>query len=618
MDSSILNIQRLRLLQLLWLAEIVVLAMGAKVYLVGGPVLDSLILLVAAIINLSIIYLVYKGQQQLGAILFLLLLTAMILGLLWGSNGIRDNAILALPVILFFSSVIGLKKLVAVLWFIMSANILLIGWLNNAGYLVPKPLNDGLTSAVDLTIILSVSALVSYLLAKDFFTLLSSLKQEMALTQQAHQKLEFQATHDHLTGLHNRAAAERKFGEIVGEIDRHQRKSVAVLFIDLDEFKDINDALGHDMGDAFLKSVSSKLASSIRVNDHIFRIGGDEFLIFVEMEETDDSIISVVEKVKSLLNEGIDVDSSNHIKCSGSIGIVFVPEDAPDYQTAVKRADIAMYHAKDSGKNRYHFYDHEMEQRLIDRYQIQQLLPTAITEKQFFTLFQPIVALDQERSVGAEALVRWQHPEKGTVRPDLFIELLEKTDLIDQLTLQVIEESVELLRGATKINADFIVSVNISPNQLKRSGLCEQLMSAIPGDLLSNIKLEVTESQMISDMEEITRNVQEIRQSGLQFYLDDFGTGYPNLGHLQKLDFDTLKIDRTFTHKIDGELDKQNLVKGIAELGRQLGMHIVSEGVERQEELQTLIDLGINRAQGYYWSKPVEIPQLLERLSQGK
>ncbi|EAR07859.1 putative bifunctional diguanylate cyclase/phosphodiesterase [Reinekea blandensis] len=608
MTFHIVDIQRRRLIQLFWATELLLVVMLGKGILEQDPQ-DMALITIIGLLATAVPVLIRHNHQTVASGVFAILLTLLVILIMWTSSGIKNNAVVALPGLFVFVALIGGHRYYFPLVAIVLFNVFLMGWLSELAWFNPSLSSHSLSSAFDIIAILLLCAFGTYVMSRDNSRLVEGLQTEIVKVEQSHQEMTYLANHDVLTGLPNRTSAEMAFNAMTKRLGRQEDTLAAVFFIDLDEFKEVNDTLGHDVGDQYLVQVSDRLQEALRTTDQIFRIGGDEFLLFLENIKQIDDLVTIAEKLRANLSLPVTVDE-RLINCSGSIGMVVVPTDADSYQEAVKRADIAMYRSKESGKNCFHFYNPDMEQDLQDRVDFQNDMQQALVERQLRVQFQPIVSMDQEQIIGAEALIRWQHPQKGLIAPYQFISLAEKSDLINDLSRFVLEEACSLLADILPAHPDFYISVNLSPVQLRFPGLTSRIMTPRAIELAPHLKLEVTESQIIESMDTFRQNVEAIRELGFGLFLDDFGTGYSNLGHLQKLQFETLKIDRSFIQNIHERPDQLPLVRGITNLAKDLGLKVVVEGVETQAELAALRQLDIANGQGYFWSRPLDIPAL--------
>jgi diguanylate cyclase (GGDEF)-like protein/PAS domain S-box-containing protein len=420
---------------------------------------------------------------------------------------------------------------------------------------------------------------------------------------------EFQALHDPLTGLPNRILFSERIGHAILQAER-QKKKLAVALIDLDRFKEINDSLGHSAGDHLLISVGKQMGGALRASDTVARLGGDEFgLVLPELTDAD-SLLPVLERLQESLEEPIQVQSLP-IGIEASMGIAIYPDHGGDAQTLIQRADIAMYEAKRDGLSHV-FYDGSTHDHDVTSLTLVAELRRAISERELVLYYQPKAALESGAVTSVEALVRWLHPERGVVMPDSFIPLAQETSLIGPLTLYVIEEALRQVRSWREQGIELSVAVNLSTRNLLDRSFPKQVE-----DLLSrwdvkpeDLELEVTESSMLANPTRAKAVLGELSELGIRLSIDDFGTGYSSLAYLRELPVDEIKIDRSFVMGMGAEAGDAVIVRSTVDLGRNLGLEVVAEGVETIEHWEQLRELGCNTAQGYFLSRPVPAEEL--------
>ncbi|MFM1653749.1 EAL domain-containing protein [Brevibacillus sp. B_LB10_24] len=412
--------------------------------------------------------------------------------------------------------------------------------------------------------------------------------------------LEKMAYRDQLTGLPNRYELNRYFDEVV-----EKSKEAAVLFIDLDQFKTINDTLGHDIGDLLVQEAGRRLQLFLNEKQQVFRLGGDEFLVVAnecgrqQAEELASRILETIKKPYHL--EG------NELYITASVGVSLAPLHGSDRGTLLKRADTAMYTAKGSGKNRYRLFDTDMDQRLIRRMELEKDLRKALEHGEFYLVYQPKwnVAIDQP--VGWEALMRWRHPKLGIIAPGEFIPIAEETGAINAMTRWVLEEACRQNKAWKDEGLRQLpVSVNLPVHVFESQNLFNMVRDALNLTGLSPalLELEITETIVLYDVADINRQLQEVKALGVRISLDDFGSGYSSLGTIDQIPIDTLKIDR---HLIDQDSpSKRAIARAIITMASQLELELVAEGVESEDQIQFLRTSGCNIMQGFYYGKPME------------
>jgi diguanylate cyclase (GGDEF)-like protein len=417
------------------------------------------------------------------------------------------------------------------------------------------------------------------------------------------------AFHDELTGLSNRALFMDRLRHAIAQAKRQKQYLFAVLFLDLDRFKVINDSLGHIVGDQLLVAISRRLESCLRRGDLIARLGGDEFAILLEDIGEEHYAIQVAERLQKTLTIPFKL-SGHEIVASTSIGIALSTIGYDHPQDLLRDADTAMYHAKGTGKARYQIFDTAMHVRAVALLKLETDLRRALERQEFQLHYQPIVSLSNQNITGFEALVRWYHPERGLIAPNEFIPVAEETGLIVSLGLWVLQEACRQMRQwQEKFTAAkaLTISVNISGKQFSQVDFVTQIQQILQETQLDAryLKLEITESILMDNVESTTTTLLELQALGIQLSMDDFGTGYSSLSYLNRFPVSTLKIDRSFIQSIDVDAEKLEIIRTVVMLAQSLGMDAVAEGVETANQLAPLKDLGCESGQGYFFSKPL-------------
>lgn len=434
-----------------------------------------------------------------------------------------------------------------------------------------------------------------------------SMYSDITARKAAEARIEFMAHHDALTGLPNRIRLRERFAQAVGRT--HQEKSrVALLFLDLDRFKTINDSLGHSAGDELLRGISERLSRCVRAQDTVCRQGGDEFIILLgDIDERKE----VEELAQRVLDGAADPFTweGRVLPTSCSIGIAMYPDDGSDFDTLMKRADIAMYQSKASGRNAFHFYSRASNSiNMLDNLDLENRLRGALERRELTLAYQPIVELATRRVVGAEALLRWTCPERGPISPARFIPLAEESGLIVPIGQWVLEEACREARGWQREGKVPIkVAVNISGIQFMRTDLARSVGAVLArfGLPASALELEITESILITHVERTLETIREIHAMGVSLAIDDFGTGFSNLAYLKRFHVDTLKVDQSFVRDVLRDSEGASIVRAVIELARSLSLHAVAEGVERQDQADHLQAAGCRFAQGYLFARPM-------------
>lgn len=436
--------------------------------------------------------------------------------------------------------------------------------------------------------------------------LANALKQRREELERANHELAHRAYHDALTGLPNRLMLRDRVEQAIARAQRNQT-TLAVLFIDLDRFKAINDTLGHRAGDAVLRGVAQRISEHVRKTDTVAREGGDEFLVLLEQVGTPEQAAAVAGKLLRCLNEPYEIDG-RAVHCSGSIGVAMYPEDGCDPEELITHADAAMFDSKGDGRNRVHFFSQESWERVTHRLEMEAALHTALEEGQFLVYYQPQVELARHRIYGAEALIRWHHPERGLVSPLEFIPLAEELGLIVPIGEWVLDRvCAQIADWIARFGWSPSVSVNISARQLQMQDFGERVEAImarhkIPAELL---ELELTEHSLLQQHQRAMQLMSRLKQQGVRLVLDDFGTGYSNLMTLSSMPFDMLKVDRSFVSGLQDSEQSRALVNMIITLAQQLRLKVVAEGVETPSQQSLLAGLGCEFVQGFLHSPPL-------------
>jgi diguanylate cyclase (GGDEF)-like protein/PAS domain S-box-containing protein len=424
--------------------------------------------------------------------------------------------------------------------------------------------------------------------------------------RQAEERMRHIAQHDALTGLPNRLALLIRLAQLLPEARRHQW-ILGVMFIDLDRFKIINDTLGHQVGDELLREVACRLSTVVRETDYVARLGGDEFVIILPAIAAPADAAIVANKIIAALSVAIQVDG-HELHTSPSIGISLFPDDGPDGDTILKNADTAMYHAKAAGRNNFQFFAAEMNRITSERLDIERKLRHAIARNELALCFQPQFAANGTQPTGVEALVRWLHPTDGMIPPDRFIPVAEETGIIVEIGEWVLLNACrEMKRWLDAGLAPLRMAVNVSARQLRRRDFCETVAgvlaeSGLPPELL---ELEITESSVMENPQEAIVILESLGRMGVTLAIDDFGTGYSSLAYLKLFPIDHLKIDRSFVRDIEHDLNDRAIAFGTIALAHSLGLNVIAEGVETDDQLELLRSNGCDEVQGYLFSKPL-------------
>ena len=441
--------------------------------------------------------------------------------------------------------------------------------------------------------------------------------------KEAERQIFHQAFHDPLTNLPNRALFMEHLTMAIKRSKRRTNSQFAVLYLDIDRFKLVNDSLGHTVGDNLLKAFADRIKESLREIDTLARFGGDEFVILLEDIENEEYASSVARRVQTALRRPFIIDGKE-VFAPASLGVVLNTEAYHHPETIIRDADAAMYHAKETGRAQFKVFDKTLHEKALHLLQRETDLRKAIDRNEFENYYQPIVEVKNACIVGFESLIRWNHPQLGLLYPGSFIPIAEETGLIIPITKFVVLQACEDLKRWQDQLGECLrlsMSVNISSKHFLRPNLMENIQeilqkTGIPPDQL---KLEITETALMEEAEETIPLIDRLRVFGIQLVIDDFGTGYSSLSYLQRLPIDTLKVDRSFVSRIQQEQDgNRNIVEAIMSLAHRLNMTVVAEGVETLEQLKILSQMNCQLAQGYYFSKPLsraKVDELVDKIA---
>lgn len=422
----------------------------------------------------------------------------------------------------------------------------------------------------------------------------------------AERKVQLLAYRDNLTGLPNRLLFADRLEQAVKRSER-SRTSMALMLVDIDDFKLVNDSFGHDAGDKLIKAVGDLISKSLRRADTIARLGGDEFAVIIEGIDGPEDAISIADNLTTILEHNVRLDDQETYT-SASIGIAVYPSDGNDARTLLKNADTAMFRAKENGRHCFQFYKPEMSVSAMERLDLENSLKAAFENDEFLIHYQPIIDIHKNEVVGVEALLRWQHPDKGMIQPSDFVGIVEDCGLIVALGEWLIFSVCKQIKvwrdaGLEKQN----VSINLAPRQFKEQDLVAIFTQAMADNGLdgSSLSVEVTERTLIDNIGEVESTLKKLRGMGMKILLDDFGTGYASLAYLKEFPVDVVKIDRAFVTGIPDNEEDSTIVDAIAGLTRGLRLALHAEGVENERQLNVLKSIGCQYGQGFYWSKPL-------------
>ncbi|GKQ48694.1 putative bifunctional diguanylate cyclase/phosphodiesterase [Pseudomonas syringae] len=464
-------------------------------------------------------------------------------------------------------------------------------------------------------LVLDVS--VEFITLNDTACLLMNAR-DIGQLKSAQAQIQHLAYHDPLTGLPNRALLMDRLSQQVSLL-QHQNLRGALLFLDLDHFKHINDSLGHPVGDSVLSVIAARLEASVRQEDTVARLGGDEFVVLIcgldgSLEQVTHQVRVLADNLRVLLAEPMFLDG-HRLQVTPSVGIVLIPDDGLTPADLLKRADIALYRAKDSGRNASQFFHVSMQQAVSQRLRLENDLRLALARNEFHLHFQAQVDCRTNQITGAEALLRWQHPEYRLLPPDQFVQILEESGMILEVGSRILDDACKiggLLLSQGLVSKDrFLMGVNVSPRQFRQSDFVERVEHSLKQHHLpaTMLKLEITEGIVIQNLDDTILKMRSLRDLGVGFAMDDFGTGYSSLTYLKRLPVDTLKIDQSFVQDATSDPNDAEIIRAIVAMAQSLNLHVIAEGVETPEQLAFLERVGCYNYQGYLFSEPLPGPE---------
>lgn len=425
--------------------------------------------------------------------------------------------------------------------------------------------------------------------------------------KQSEARIIHMAQHDALTGLPNRTLLDERVQQAMLQAKRNNRNAI-IGFMDLDHFKQVNDTLGHKAGDVVLKAVAERVVQCLRKTDSVIRIGGDEFvLIFADQMQDSGGIVTTLRRISAAISEPIAIEDKR-AEVTPSIGLAIYPNDGDDCNTLLMRADAALYRAKELGRNNFQFFTEELNTSILEKWSLQERLRGALKRKEFSLVYQPLVDVQTNKIFGLEALIRWNHPEKGVILPTDFIPLAEETNAILPIGAWVLQTACRQARDLQEAGFEpMIMSVNISARQFLDDVLIDQVKTALDMSSLAPeyLELELTESMMLHDLDKSIVIMKHLQALGVKFSIDDFGTGYSSLSLLKGFPINRLKIDRSFIKDLPGRADDKAIAKAVTSLGHELGLKVLAEGVETLEQYNYLKSNDCDEIQGYYFSHPL-------------
>lgn len=595
-----------RLRQILW-ALWGAITLSTLVSVSRGSVLVALVQVAAMGVLLLAYRLNQRHQPQQAAAILLTTLVLLLSGLIAVGEGLYDEAVMALPGLLVFAGMLGSARLFAALLSGMVAMLAGVYALNASGWVSHSALALGPGRLLNLLAVLCVTAFFVWLLVRDLHRAMARMEDNQQRLMQSHAHIEVLAHQDLLTELPNRTLACDRLEHMLAQ-GRRQHGMTAVLFLDLDDFKTINDSLGHAAGDALLRQVAQRLRQQLRDSDTVARLSGDEFLLLLGELHDEKAAAHAAAKVLEQLAQPFSVQGME-VLVTASLGAAVAPRDGDSVDALLKHADLAMYRAKDGGRNAFRFFDPRMNETVVEHLHMAAGLRAAMRNAELRVHYQPQIDLRSGRIVGAEALVRWIHPSLGYIPPNKFIAVAERTGLINELGGWVLEQACQHARAWHENGLGPLdIAVNVSPVQFRRDDIEREVSKALARSGLpaQHLELELTESLLVADNEHVGALLQRLRALGVKIAIDDFGTGYSNLAYLQRFAVQRLKIDQSFVRRMASNAHDEGIVRAIIEMAHCLQLEVVAEGVETPVEMERLRAFGCEFAQGYHWSPALD------------
>lgn len=570
---------------------------------------DIMLVALAAIFTAAI--LAYKHFVVASSYLLLVALSSMLFALSATGAGTFDIAMLGYPAIIIFAALLGGIGLFGTVLSLVLVQCIILTWLVMKGVITPNTPKLTWSHLTFIMIIFVITGFCVFILVQDIRRLMTSLQLEYTKVKKNREHIQYLAHHDPLTNLPNRLLGERLFNEKLAQSEANGLQ-LALAFIDLDNFKPVNDALGHSAGDRFLQHISQLINEKLSDDECLIRFGGDEFIVLAANITERKHIETLCERLIEWCSSEFEVFQTN-IVVSASIGVAVAPKDGAKFKQLCRKADVAMYEAKRNGRNRFEFYDVKFDEESDEKFSLIQRLRPAVLANQFEVYYQPLIDLKSGQICSIEALVRWPQEDGSLVFPDKFIPLAESSGLINPLGEWVLIQAclfcAKLHRNG---HSEISVAVNLSFAQFKDGTLPSIVKRALDLTQLNPkfLELELTESILVDENGSIPEQLEKIKSLGVQFAIDDFGTGYSNLNYLRKFNAHKLKIDRIFINTLGLDENDVPLVSAIINIAESLGMVTVAEGIEHEAALRKLEEMGCDVGQGFYWSKPVPEKQI--------
>lgn len=610
--SQLRQRQTQRLSMIAVLLTLVLISIGIRALLIGGW-LDVALVAVAFISLLIARQLKARDKAERAVGVALVMLTLLLSFSMWMNQGLYSGALVGFPALLVIA---GVTASIRLFWTLLAIMLTVVALISGASYFEyrlfePAPLGIGRWLIVSSMLLVS-GATIAWLM-HEMSSMQQSLQAEAKRLRCSQAKLTHLVGHDALTGLSNRKAFNSHVEQMLAEA-RERQQTLALLYMDMDNFKTINDSLGHAAGDELIRSVAWRLKQAVRDADTLSRQGGDEFVMVLSNIEDVQTAITIARRMQEVVAQPFEV-GSKQLLTSLSVGIALFPADGHDADTLVRKSEMAMFEAKKAGRNTHFVHQEDMSSDSHERLNIEQALRQAIAHDELELHYQPIIALNGGRLVGAEALLRWQHPEHGLLAPDRFMDVAEQSGLIVEIGEWVLNQACrEAVRWQQEGLQQLTVSVNLSAVQVRRNNLESMVATALADSALAPalLELELTESMLLEKSEEFLQLLRNLKQMGVTLAIDDFGTGYSNLSYLQRFQVDRLKVDKSFVSNLSSSDQNLAIVTAVIQMAHSLKLEVTAEGIEHKLVQRILTSLGCDHAQGYLFSRPLEQDSFLD------
>ena len=559
-----------------------------------------------------------RGYFGGSILLFLGVCWIVLLRLMWIGGGLQDTVVLTLPILLMIAGQFLRPRYFVAFTVLLVLGVGGVGLATLQGWRTAVFVDTDFNRFTDSVLILSAAGVLVWFVTRDVQMALRKLRDVIERHEASEKNLTYLAQHDTLTRLPNRRLGTELMVQAMASARRHE-EPVALFFVDLDNFKAINDSLGHAAGDEFLLMVAQRLRTALRADDILCRQGGDEFLVGLPRTLHKEAISQVAASLLRRFSAPF-VLQGTEVLPTCSIGIAIFPQDGDTFEELLRRADLAMYQSKKAGRNAYRFFGPEMEGKPGGSLDVITGLRQSVRRGELVLNYQPVYSLATGRLTGAEALVRWISPAMGRVAPNDFIPAAETSGLIVDIGQWVLEEACRQMQTWHAAGYDDLsIAVNLSPVQFQRGNLEAVIERALARSWLAPqwLELEVTESTLVQDPEAFSQTLNRIKALGVKIAIDDFGTGYSNLSQLQRFAIDRLKIDQSFVRDLSKREQSKTLVTAIVQMARGLGLAITAEGVEDAATRDVLAGLGVDQVQGYYFAKPMTTDEFGALLQMG-